>query len=533
MRKLFLFWGAIGVLLLSSCNNEDLPTEFQKDNRIQAGVTKKSEKEDDLATFAGILSKATYARKDVREFLKTESLKQFDKNYDALYYLIKDENIGRETFRDILISYSSKETIEMIEENLPLLNILIPEITIFDVKPENLNTEDKEIPVVVSKKSETTLFLNGKEELNLEKGLVPDFHVFVVNENSRVIVPEKGQNVKAMGTKASIMFKSPNYDGSLKGQAATKSNPGVVDPGVPGIKAIQAYMHFRLDDGSIRQKAFQRDYIYYGITPEEKTGSLNRSVSEYISFIEVDPNAYFKISDQIRTGRPSDDPFIEHYETSQKKSALSENELLDRMWTKGSYDFRFEIITSTKENPQIIYIPLKPNQLWNFNIEYTRIHSTAFRHSKHTYKIDPYKFTSKRVYLNEKNISFGKWDLSEESIYRYVNIMEEDESIESTYSDTYESVRVKADKFNGDVKLTVGLGEGKSISGGASSEVTNSNTTKESKTITIIRKEKSDPLGSIRIYFYDPIIDDLYMQLRHCEMHTYNTGIVTFAISVK
>ncbi len=536
MRKLFLIFGIVG-FLLSACSNDDYFNENANDvlkNNERISVLNAKDKEKFLVSFAGVLSKATYERKDVREFLKIESLKQFDKNYDVLYYLIKDEVVSGESFRDILISYSSKETIEDIETNVPLLNILIPEIMFFDVKPENLDTEDKEIPVVVSRDSETSLFLNGEKELSLQKGEIPDFHVFVVNENSRVVAPVdiKG-SLKSTGVK-SIMFKSPNYDGSLKEQEESTTKSALVRRHLVGSKEILAYNHFNKDDGSIYQKAFQRDFIYYGITPENKSGNLNRSVSEYIRFIEVDPRTYFKIADQTGTGSNSDDPDIKDFTASQEKRELSKEELLDRMWTKGSYDFKFEIVTSTKQHPQIVYVPLKPNELWNFNIKHTRRHSTAFRRSKNYYKIDPNKFTSKRVYLDYRQISFGKWNLSEESIYRYVNVMEEDESISKTSTSTYESTRVHTSKFNGEAKLSVGLGD-VTASGGASAEVTNSNTIKQSNTVTITRKELSDNLGSIKIFFYDPIIDGRRRRSRRRAyyVHTYNTGYVKFAISVK
>lgn len=65
-----------------------------------------------MVSFAQILSAATFDNKDVREFLKTEALKKFDKNYDILYLAVKDEMIGDLTFRQTLASYSSEEAIE-------------------------------------------------------------------------------------------------------------------------------------------------------------------------------------------------------------------------------------------------------------------------------------------------------------------------------------------------------------------------------------------------------------------------------------
>jgi hypothetical protein len=536
MKKLFLTLGIIGIFLLSSCSNDDFSEVYVTSSNEVASTLKSVSHNQDLylLNFAGILSKVTYDREDVREFLKTESLKQFDKNYDVLYLLVKEKMVGEKSFRDILVSYSSEEAIEEIEESVPLLNILIPEIPFFDISPKNMDIKDEEIPVTVSQDDKTSLFINGKVEADLEKGEVPDFHVFVVNENSRVVIPQKEARGLKMASAASIMFKSPNFDGSIK-QESPMLKSATVSKETVGAKAIKAYSYFNQDNGSIYQRAFQRDYIYYGITPQNQKGSLNRAVSEYVSFIEINPRTYFKIADQKGTGSTNDDPYIKETSTSQKKRELTEAELMDRLWTKGAYDLRFEIVTSTSQRPEVKYIPLKPNEIWNFNLEHTKRHKTAFRHSKHTYRIDPNNFTAKRVYLSQYQITFGKWDLSEESIYRYINVLEEDESIESTFTTTYETTRVHTSKFSGDAKLEIGIGKAK-VNREASAEVTDSNTIKDSKTVTIVRKEKSDDLGTVKIFFYDPIIErksKTEFGIQRYVIRTYTTGHVTFGLSVK
>ncbi|MUP36833.1 hypothetical protein [Labilibaculum euxinus] len=540
MRKLFLIFGIAGILL-SSCTNDDAFNEDANDllkNNEEISVLNANDKEKYLVNFACALSKATYERKDIREFLKTESLKQFDKNYDALYYLIKDELINGKSFRDILISYSSKEIIEEIEINVPLLNILVPNIMFFDIKPENLNTEDQEIPVVVSKLSETSLFMNGEKELSLQKGEVPNFHVFVVNENIRVVAPVSTKGgLKSAGSK-SVVFKSPNYDGRSKNQEESTTKSVLVSRGDVGSKAIEAYEHFNKDDGSIYQKAFQRDFIYYGLTPENQTGSLNRSVSEYISFIEVEPNAYFNITDDNMGSISSGDPYIENNSVTQKKRELSEAELLDRMWTVGAYNFKFEIISSSSSIAIVKYIAARPDQLWNFNIKHSYKHSTTFgHHSKNTYVISVEDFTSKRMHLDSKYISFGKWNLSEEALTRFVNITEEDGKYVETTTITQDFSHVRASNFKGDTKLSLGLGKLLSGSVDNSVSITDTNTEKSSKSVSVVRTEGPDYLGNAKIYYYDPIIDErrhsTWLRPEKFSLHTYNAGKITFGISVK
>ena len=121
--------------------------------------------------------------------------------------------------------------------------------------------------------------------------------------------------------------------------------------------------------------------------------------------------------------------------------------------------------------------------------------------------------------------------MSEEALYRYVTILEEDESGEKTTSYQYEVTKLLSTKFNGDIKLELGLGKSDKLTGGTSTEVTSTNTTKETRTVNVTRKEASDNLGSVRIYFYDPIVEAKTSSSQYT-MRTYNTGYVTFGISV-
>lgn len=190
--KLNLMFIALISLFLSACSDDLIKNNIDNSEFVgNADELVGLDTEKHLVEFAKVLSKVVHERKDVREFLKNEALKQFDRNYNVLYYLISDELVGKEAFRDVLISYSSEEVVERIEKNVPLLNILIPEITFFEVLPEDMDTDDDEIPVAVSRESVNTLYFNGAEELDLKKDEIPGFHVFVVNENSHVIIPSE------------------------------------------------------------------------------------------------------------------------------------------------------------------------------------------------------------------------------------------------------------------------------------------------------------------------------------------------------
>ncbi|MFV0506293.1 MAG: hypothetical protein ACK5L5_06230 [Bacteroidales bacterium] len=478
----------------------------------------KEKKEECLQKFAKVLSQVVHEDEEVRMFLKDEALKMFDRNYDVLYYLVKDEDVSGQTFRDRLISYSSKEEMEEIEKTLPLLNIYTSKISLFNILPENLNIKDSEIPVAVSRSDSTILFFDGKKELALSKGEIPNFHVFVVNENNRVKIPQESDMYSK--SSKSVVFRSPNYDGSSI--FSVKSFNVKMDN--IGNKAIEAYRHFNKNDGSLRQKSYQRDYIYYGITPENQKGTFNRSISEYLNVITVNPAAYFRISDQGK-----EDPINNASSTEQKKRGLSQQELLDRLWTRGSYNFRFEISSSEVDHPQIVCIPLMPEDLWNFNIAHSYRHSTWFRHSKNTYTINPRNFTARDVYLRDL-VDMGKWDISEEALYRYVKIYEEDATEEVEETTTYEMSVARKENFSGNAKIGIGLKKvNVDVGGSASSE--NSTTTKITKTVTTKRTLGSDLLGSVRIYFYDPIVESVYSTVYR--QRSYNTGSIKFGVTAR
>lgn len=505
----------VALLGMTACQQEDALLAENEKTGIETTVDTKAL----LTDFAEVLSKATYARREVREFLKEEAVKQFDKNYDVLYALVRDKKIGDATFHDILVEYSSEEEMDRIEAGLPLLNILIPEIAFFDINAANMDCEDAEIPVAISKEKVTSLYLNGECEADLEKGEVPDFHTFVVNENSRVIVTPATK-----GGKPTVSFISPNYDGT---QSAALTRAVAVSASTVGAKVVEAFKYFYQDASSKNSRALQRDYIYYGMTPDNGNGTLRRGVSEYISFIEVNPKAYFKIADQ-RVGAIYDDPYLKNESVSRKKKDFTEQELIDAMWTKGVYNFKVEVITAPKTQPDVIYIPLKPEEIWKFNYERDYRNGTWFRKKKYTYKLTPDNFEAKRYYLGSNLVTFPTWDLSVESLYRHVNFLEEDESVKTTYSFSYDLTRMNSHKINGEFKFGLGTEEGHV---GVGTEISNTTTIAKTQEFKFERQDGDDNLGSKKIYFYDPIIDS--KSGNDYLMHEYDTGFLKFGIAVK
>lgn len=316
MKRVFLnLLIAIAILSLSACTQDDVVDNITVKAQPSA-LTKQEMKTE----FARALSAVVNESQEARELIKTEAQKQFDKNYDILWNEIKDQTIGGCTFRESIAKKSSVEFISQIERDIPLLNILFPNIEMFGISPESYNSSDSELPVAVSTPEKNLLFYAGELTDSIAKGQIPAFNVLVVNENERVVI---NNDVKTRASKGSYSFISPAFDGTQKNGSTRSAN---VSSSLVGNKAITAFNYFYNDGSGVNSMALQRDYIYYGITPQSKSGSLNYSTSEYISFIEVNPTTYFTIADQVNTGSMNDDPYIKANSTSRKKRDFTQED---------------------------------------------------------------------------------------------------------------------------------------------------------------------------------------------------------------
>lgn len=522
-RKLLLPFVVLS-MAFTSCNEDDV-----KNNNSNENVTLENRMKDKrMQKFSEILSKAVYERQDVREFLKAEALKQFDNDYDVLYYLVKDNMISNETFRDVLVNYSSEEEITDIERNVPLLNILIPEISIFGVSAENLDVTDNETPVIYSNDQKTNLYLNGVIDFEIKKGEVPDFNTFVVNENDRVDANSihydttSSKQSRNGSVQNSISFTSPYFDGQSQ-QKSILNQRTIVQGNELDQLVVNSYNYFNENIShrdNPKEKSYQRDYVYYGITNKNSSGRLKPNVVEYLDYITVNPSTYFRFNFK---GDEKGNPTIQNHVIVNKRRPLSTEQLIDRMWTKGAYEFKFEIFSSSGNSTSVI-IPIKPSEIWDFNVEYDRRHGSFWRRSRHTYKIDPNKFTSKVFRLNNM-VAFTRWDIENESLNRFVSISEVNPSGSVTETVSRTVKKVAAGKFNASLKF----GVGEKISAELGGEGSFSNETTSVETFSRTYNITDDVLGTfINVYFYDPII--VNKQNNNHELFYYSTGAVNFSV---
>ena len=525
MFKKLLYVASL-VLVLSSCAKEDLVENEDVVGNDSTAIARSVGVKDTLkADFARVLSKVVYENRSVREFLKAEAVKQFDKNYDVLYVAIKDEPVGNKTFRELLVDASSEEFMRDVEKEIPLLNILFPKLFMFGLSPENYDSNDDELPVAVSQAESNDLYFNGECTDHLVKGEIPGFYTLVVNENNRVIV---GSDTRS--GESAYRFKHPEYNGLSHPQnASTRS--AITTSDVIGNKAIQAYSYFYDNNSGVHSRALQRDYIYYGMTSTSQQGPLNQSISEYLCFIEVNPTTYYTITDDLQGQQK--DPSIKTDEVSKEDTDFTEAELLDQFWTSGAYNFVFEVMRSNDNEAISVHVPARPDELWNFNLTRIFQHKTWFRPRKYTYQIHLSDFTSKRMVFAPGTYSFGKWDISHEALTRHITVLEEDKTTNNTNTQSYQFYNANSTLFSGTTKNSLGLKIDPLSLGNTSgviTELNDSTSTAISRTISYAWNTSSDILGQGVLYFYDPIIESTNSDGTY-NIRTFTYGGLTFAVS--
>ncbi len=468
--------------------------------------------------FASTLSKAVYNNESLRKFLKDEALEQFDNDYDVFYPLTKDKVVdGSKTFRTILLENGiSDEALSQIENKLPLLTIYVPDFSMFEnVSANNWDTTNKEVPVGVNGQNKTTLlYCNGIQEDALEGGEIPASQILYVKDNERICKAPQTRSLDSMGGYA---FTSSAFDGRHKETVPQTRALGDYTPLDDDYIQNTALNQVAIDAWNVMKnydKTLQRDYVYYGLTPQKQEGKLDRSVHEYLYRFQIDPNAYYTIADQTDPKLGNIDPTVDPNKTiTHKKTDLSDDEVIRQLWTDGSFEIQFQIFTgvksSTNMNPQVVQFSARPQDLFNIQITRTRKHKTWFHRAKYTYKIDPHNMKPKWFYPRIGGIGdvrLDNWDLSQLSLQKYIYVYEVDKSGETTHTDTQTTTYTENLKSDTSIGGSMGSSKLLDIKFGLGY---NSSTSKQtSSSISFKVDEKSDALGTLTISFYDPIISN-------------------------
>ena len=511
MKK--ILFALISVFLMFSCSQEE---EFNPIEKNQKEFPTLTTAEAQLK-FAKILSQAASNSVEVRSFLKEEALSQFDKDYDVFYPLVKDKIVsGGQTFRNVLLSYCENEKeLAQIEESQPLLNILIPDLSLFwDFNAKVWDVNKKEVAVLCRNDKDNTLYENGKKIGNLPMGEIPGFPCLVVKINERL----KVSNVNSRSGERTYEFIDEVFDGTK--DFTPNSRHSDFDQNVEPTEDLNKYVSGDELLTSVIEawkefkdipQAFQRDYVYYGITKANKPGILDRNIREKLFRFRIVPAKFGYIADC-----DSDPKLIN---TSQPKRYLTNEEIIQKIWTDGKFEFRFKAYVAGEADKQAmeqnLSFSVDPRKA--FSLEKIHIHhknSTMFRQSKNFYYVDANNLKSKWIYPEtletynrEAPVFLLPWDLYSTSLVIHFFVYEDDPDQQQ------EVTRVVANGFTN--KADFSLEGGGSIGGsdkkdgvklmaklgyGFSTTTTVTSSTKVTTTLG------SDDLGTLSFLFYDPII---------------------------
>lgn len=349
----------IAILLSSACTKEFVSKDLKLEETITSLTQKTAERQ-----FAEILSKAVSENEDIRYFLKTEALKQFDNDYDVFYPFIKNVIVANnKTFRDLIIPYAkNEEQLIEIEVTVPKLTILIPDFSwvskdCFNVR--NWNTSSGNIAVGYDDGLYNhPIFYNGILLGEMPSDAFPEFPVLIVKSNERMKISHNTKSgmpefdfidkifdgTKRNETKGGMwgygewdMYNENkpfdlvnNIDNFISAEELNAISP----------ETIRAYEEFGLGWNN----GIQRDYILYGMSKTNtNNGHLNPFRRELLYRFCLTPEGIKSIADDYR------DPNIKNALHTGRDDRPGFNNALRRLWGDGNFEIKLEFFQNSKE----------------------------------------------------------------------------------------------------------------------------------------------------------------------------------------
>lgn len=549
MKTIKIILSVLTIAVLSSCTDNGLINQKITESQRQVKEIEYSYHGHLKKDFAIALAHAMAESQLLRELLKKEALKTFNKDYDILYHLVKDDVLsnGKTVRETILEFFTNKKRLAEIENELPLLTIFVPDLPkdTFSAKSWNIKSEIPYVAIRLSTTNQVPIFKNDGEEFILEAPKIPAFPVVVVKENERVVVvnEKSSRNINSNYFTGAVIpdnnsdiqfrFASQVYNGINDdlnlGSTSSRINPDpciiggndptcydydppeVVPPGTdedgnfdheipqyscrrytfsrdlstygipnllpyrPDEKAIEAYNIYKNVNG------WQRDYIYYDISPSDTRGPFN---DDYILALKAfkltgtPDEAYDTIADQ--TSGPRNDPILKDPELYSPEAAA---------WTDGSFEFKVDVLVNAKNGTGPIItkrFTASPEDLFHLETSnYGRRGGPPF------FKTELLCLQAIRV-----DIPIFKWNLNEYSTSISIFIEEVDSEITETITKSRQVEFATNFEFTANLIEKVGLKFGGSI--------------KETRIASNEVKftQNSDPLGEVIVNFGDAVITD-------------------------
>ncbi len=299
------------------------------------------QQETGLVTFGRILARAVAEDPALRSFIRSESLKKFDLDFDILYARTKDQRLpdGR-TLRETLIPFANgADVLDKLTTNHPLLTIYVPSLPGFDAVSWDAAVRIPKVAIDDPQHSSVRITDHTGKIFDIPPSYYPAFPVLVVKNNERVRLKRSG-GASTAGANGPVLndqfvFLDAAFDG--------------VHPGSNKTANVVTYSSQQTDPVNIEAfhsgNEWQRDYVYYGITPGQPTGKFRNHFSEFITSFRFlnggDVNNYGDlglIADQTEASAPHRrDPLPPAVRNRTRP-----------VWTEGNFEFRITIVNNSK-----------------------------------------------------------------------------------------------------------------------------------------------------------------------------------------
>ncbi|OPC55487.1 MULTISPECIES: hypothetical protein [Elizabethkingia] len=468
MKKTVLL---LAFLAIYSCKNDFSENSTKGDGISNVLDLKSSYKKE----FSNALAKAVSNHPELRSIIKDESLKMFDKDYDVLYSSIKNYEIAGRSLKSILTDYLPKDlNIDEIESTLPTLTIMVPELPegTFSAQSWNINSQ---IPKVAYTTNEDKLIKivdkNSKED-KVSSKLIPAYPVIVVKENERIRIKGNSGNAIASNSNSNLALNNSNsyefIDSSFDNSTGkNKPSTNKFDTQANTSRPPNGFME-QIDDKVIEASkiyansdGWQRDYVYYDISPTQNKGTFKNDYQEHISYFWLnDKNSLDRILDQ-------NDPT---YSVTG--------------WTDGFFEFKVTaFINSTSGAGSVVdkYFPVSGKDLFWFSYR----------------KEGDYYVVNEAVPLKyHLNMPLFNWDLAKYSTTIKIKFEEVDLNEEITNSESVKST------FTTNFGFDIGFGD--IVKVGIKSGSTK--TEEKSSTFTYKTTKGADLMGDVIVDFSDRIL---------------------------
>lgn len=485
MKKKIRICLIMAIMMLSAsfiaCEKNEIDSTLENKESVQM------ESNQVLEKFAKTLAIVLKESKESRKLIKVEAAKKINYDYDVLYMLVKDLDLGEgRSLEDLMLEHMNADDLYYLTESFPTLTVFIPSLpeNSFSCESWNIETEIPDVAIRSINNTRTYCFNALGHEYFLEANEIPGYPIIVLKTNERIKVSSNEDNSIALrsSTNPNIQFE---FIDEIFDNVSQKieTRRGNIDDNLN--KARESFNVF--PDNTI---GWQRDYVYYGLTRETDKGPFDLRYKDHIVGFQLRGNidgALNKISDQ------NEDPrLIDRYGWFEMRRKNLNNNTTLTSWTDGEFEFEviFKIVSKTLvDNAHSIRFRCAPEQL--FRVGTKNKIKGALWWKKIVYQITDMDF----LYLPVQ-IPLIEWNLENYGASMEISISEYDLSetitIESSSSSEFATNFTFEPNFGEKVKVGLKFGA----------------TTKEthSSKITTVRTLKSDELGSVIVNFGDEII---------------------------